>query len=220
MRSGRPWAACAALNRSSASSRDTNSTDADLGHRVDLRDQRCRPGPASRCSGCRRRPRPSAPTNDEARRAARSGGSKKPASSSSIRTIVSGRREAHQRVAPEALPGPAERERDERDHALSPRGGRWPPVSSRMIRPSSSATTRLRSAVTTSASWVAIRIVTPSSLIRSSSWMISQLMTRVEVPRGLVGDDDPRVVDERAGDRGPLLLAARELGRDLLRLRR
>ena len=45
--------------------------------------------------------------------------------------------------------------------------------------------------------------------------MISQLMTRVEVPGGLVGDDDPRVVDERAGDRGPLLLAARELRREL-----
>ena len=34
-------------------------------------------------------------------------------------------REAHQRVAPEPLPGPADRERDERDHVLSPRGGTW-----------------------------------------------------------------------------------------------
>ena len=53
-----------------------------------------------------------------------------------------------------------------------------------MIRPSSSATTRRRSDVTISASWVAIRIVTPISLIRSSSWMISQLMTGSRFPVG------------------------------------
>ena len=41
---------------------------------------------------------------------------------------------------------------------------------------------------------------------------------RVEVAGGLVGDDDPRVVDERAGDRRPLLLAARQLVGELLRL--
>ena len=39
---------------------------------------------------------------------------------------------------------------------------------------------------------------------------------RVEVPRGLIGDEDRRVVDERSRDRGPLLLAARELGRQVV----
>ena len=41
---------------------------------------------------------------------------------------------------------------------------------------------------------------------------------RVEVAGRLVGDDDPRVVDERARDRRALLLAAGELLRVLLRL--
>ena len=53
-----------------------------------------------------------------------------------------------------------------------------------MIRPSSSATTRLRSAVTTSALWVAIITVTPSSLIRSRSCRISQLMSGSRLPVG------------------------------------
>ena len=43
---------------------------------------------------------------------------------------------------------------------------------------------------------------------------------RVEVAGRLVGDDDPRVVDQRASDRGPLLLAARELVGVLLGLLR
>jgi hypothetical protein len=34
---------------------------------------------------------------------------------------------------------------------------------------------------------------------------------RVEVAGGLVGEQDARAVDERAGDRDPLLLAAREV---------
>ena len=87
-----------------------------------------------------------------------------------------------------------------------------------MTRPSSSATTRLRSAVTTSASWVAMSTVTPSSLMRSSSWMISQLMSGSRLPVGSSAMIDPRVVDERAGDRRPLLLAARELRGELARL--
>ena len=41
---------------------------------------------------------------------------------------------------------------------------------------------------------------------------------RVEVAGRLVGDDQARVVDERAGDRRALLLAARQLVRALLRL--
>jgi hypothetical protein len=41
---------------------------------------------------------------------------------------------------------------------------------------------------------------------------------RVEVAGGLVGDDDRRVVGERAGDRGALLLAARERRRQLVGL--
>src|SRR5262249_28281906 len=40
----------------------------------------------------------------------------------------------------------------------------------------------------------------------------------IEVPGGLVGDDDPRVVDQRPCDRGSLLLAARELARVLIGL--
>src|SRR3954451_6198126 len=41
---------------------------------------------------------------------------------------------------------------------------------------------------------------------------------RVEVSGRLVGDDQSRSVDHRAGDRGPLLLAAGELARSLVRL--
>src|SRR2546423_978716 len=38
---------------------------------------------------------------------------------------------------------------------------------------------------------------------------------RIQVAGGFVGDDQPRVVDERARDRRPLLLAARQLRREL-----
>ena len=37
---------------------------------------------------------------------------------------------------------------------------------------------------------------------------------RVEVPGGLVGEQDQRSVHERAGDRDPLLLTTGELGRE------
>jgi hypothetical protein len=40
---------------------------------------------------------------------------------------------------------------------------------------------------------------------------------RVEVPRGLVGEDDPWIGHQRPGDRDPLLLAAREVGRKVRR---
>ena len=41
-----------------------------------------------------------------------------------------------------------------------------------------------RRAVTTSALWVAISTVTPSSLIRRRSWMISQLISGSRLPVG------------------------------------
>src|SRR5215203_932282 len=53
-----------------------------------------------------------------------------------------------------------------------------------MMRPSSRATTRLRSAVTTSALWVAMSTVTPNSLMRSRSCRISQLMSGSRLPVG------------------------------------
>ena len=71
--------------------------------------------------------------------------------------------------------------------------------------------TRLRIWSTMPASWVAISTVVPVRLIRSSSFMMPDRGGRVEVAGGLVGDQDHRPVDERAGDRDPLLLAAGEL---------
>ena len=90
---------------------------------------------------------------------------------------------------------------------------RWypPPTSSRMTRPSSRATTRLRRAVTMSASWVAMSTVTPELVDAQEELEDLPADQRVQVAGRLVGDDDPRVVDERAGDRGPLLLAAGQL---------
>ena len=82
-----------------------------------------------------------------------------------------------------------------------------------MIRPSSSATTRLRRAVTTSALWVAISTVTPELVDAQQQLEDLPADERIEVAGRLVGDDQPRVVDERAGDGRALLLAARQLGR-------
>ena len=62
-----------------------------------------------------------------------------------------------------------------------------------------------------SGSWVMRTMVLPSSL---SSWkmpMISMRGARVEVAGRLVGQEDGRVGDERAGDGDALLLAAGEL---------
>ena len=108
----------------------------------------------------------------------------KPASRRSIRTIVAVA--ARLISALRQKPCQARRTLKNRNEitAVSPRGGSAPPTSSRMIRPSSSATTRLRSAVTTSALWVAIRTVTPSSLIRRSSCRISQLISGSRLPVG------------------------------------
>ena len=60
--------------------------------------------------------------------------------------------------------------------------------------------------------------VVPISLMRSSSWMISQRDERIEVAGGFVGDDEARVVDHGAGDGRALHLAAGELVRPLPRL--
>ena len=52
--------------------------------------------------------------------------------------------------------------------------------------------------------------------VATSSWnsaMISTLVLRVEVAGRLVGQDDPRLADQRAGDGDPLLLAAGQLVR-------
>ncbi len=48
--------------------------------------------------------------------------------------------------------------------------------------------------------------------------MISQLMSGIEVAGGLVGDEQPRVVDQGSGYGRPLLLAAGELAGELVRL--
>ena len=82
---------------------------------------------------------------------------------------------------------------------------------SRTTAPSDSSMTRLRIWSTTPASWVAITTVVPVRLIRSSSFMMPDRRGRVEVSGRLVGDQDHRPVDERAGDRDPLLLATGQL---------
>ena len=77
----------------------------------------------------------------------------------------------------------------------------------------------MRRAVTTSALWVAIMTVTPELVDPQQQLQDLPADERVEVAGRLVGDDQPRVVDERAGDRRPLLLAAGQLRRGLLGLR-
>ena len=68
------------------------------------------------------------------------------------------------------------------------------------------------------ASWVTMTTVWPnSSTARRSSASTSSLSPRVEVAGRLVGEHDRGFAEQRPGDRDPLLLAARELGRAVRR---
>jgi hypothetical protein len=60
----------------------------------------------------------------------------------------------------------------------------------------------------------------PRKLITAQSSRLDDLPAdeRIEVPGGLVGDDDLGVVDHGSGDGGALLFPARQLGGSLLRL--
>ena len=67
-------------------------------------------------------------------------------------------------------------------------------------------------------SWVAMTIVVPVRLIRSSSRTMSRLIALVEVSGGLVAQQDLRAVDDGPGDGDPLLLTTGELVREALLL--
>ena len=83
--------------------------------------------------------------------------------------------------------------------------------------PSRNRTTR-RAYAAMSGSCVTITIVMPRSLVEvASSSMISWLRRGVEVAGRLVGEQQRRLGHQRARDRDALLLAARELGRRVLR---
>ena len=86
-------------------------------------------------------------------------------------------------------------------------GGRPPSRVPSRIRPSTMWTVR-RVRAARSGSWVTITIVRPPlhQRLEQPEHLLGGL--RVEVAGGLVGDEDRRVVGERAGDRHALLLAA------------
>ena len=65
-----------------------------------------------------------------------------------------------------------------------------------------------------SASWVTTMIVTPCSRL-SELQRLHDLVrrARVEIAGRLVGEQQARLIDQRARDRDPLLLTARELAR-------
>ena len=98
----------------------------------------------------------------------------------------------------------------------APAGWRW--VGSMRFPSSSSITRSATSSIT--GSWVATTAVTPSArtTVRISS-MIRRPGLGVQLARGLVREQQPRPVGEGAGDRDPLLLAARQLVRAVLRPR-
>ena len=60
-------------------------------------------------------------------------------------------------------------------------------------------------------SWVATRTVVPPALMSRNRFMISSDKVRIEVAGRLVGQDELRLVDQRARDGDALLLAARQL---------
>ena len=85
------------------------------------------------------------------------------------------------------------------------------PGAIRTIRPSRMCTTR-SAAAATSAACVASSTVTPARRFSSvSSASTRAPVLRIQVAGGLVGDEQRRLVDERAGDRRALHLAAGEL---------
>ena len=68
----------------------------------------------------------------------------------------------------------------------------------------------------TSASWVTIKTVMPVWLISDIRSMICGDVVAVERAGRLVGEDHPRLADQRARDRDALLLTARHLGRRVI----
>ena len=88
-------------------------------------------------------------------------------------------------------------------------------LSSRML-PSRRVITRF-AAPATSCSWVIRMTVRPATLSRQSTCRISPDASGVEVAGRLVGEDDRGIADDRARDGDPLLLTARELGREVPR---
>ena len=67
-------------------------------------------------------------------------------------------------------------------------------------------------------SWVATTTVTPTSLKRLNSFMISSARSRIEIAGGLVGNEQRRLGHDRARDSHALLLAGGELERPALLL--
>ena len=82
-------------------------------------------------------------------------------------------------------------------------------------RPSRSTTTR-RACAAMSGSCVTMMTVCPWSARLSNTRMISSDVVRVEVTRRLVGEEDGRIVHERARDGDALPLTARELVRPVV----
>ena len=70
------------------------------------------------------------------------------------------------------------------------------------------------------ASWVAMSTVVPPALIRSSTAMMPALVAGSRFPVGSSASSTCRLVHDGAGDRDALLLTARELVREPLRLAR
>ena len=87
-----------------------------------------------------------------------------------------------------------------------------------MIRPFSMATTRLENRLTRDFSWVTTSTSGTQLVDALQQHHDLQGSLGVQVPRGLVGDDHAGVVDQSPGDGHPLLLAAGELPRILVRL--
>ena len=79
------------------------------------------------------------------------------------------------------------------------------------MRPLLSSMTRRRILSTNTSSCVATTTVVPGPVDAVEQLHDALARLRVEVPRGLVGQQDQGPVDEGAGDRDPLLLTAGEL---------
>ena len=130
-----------------------------------------------------------------------------------------GRRERHhQRARQQARADAAEREARQRpviphvvlEHRRDLRARRGGVSST--TSPSRSVITR-SAAEATLASWVTSSSVWPRSRAARSSPITSPGRRRVEVPGRLVGQHDVRAGRQRAGERDPLLFAARQLAR-------
>ena len=138
----------------------------------------------------------------------------KPASSRSIRTIVAVAARLISGVPPEALPGALEAEDDERQHRSAQSD---PVVDAADLVADDPALLERDDALAEGGDDVGVvgRHQHGHAELVDPQQELDDLPAdqRVEVAGRLVGDDQARVVDERPGDRGPLLLAARQLAR-------